>query len=324
MYSHEHRRKQNSSNTPPVNRFASRKSFVQPSQPMIPEQEQASKAEAERIKAAGSNWPDVSLFTNRPQPVVPPRVQMKRKIEQLNNTGENQQLQKIPVVNIYEKNPNNFERPLFDSEIKYAKEIFADSLDYSVIRITRHNLASTGASKTIGNTIHLQDGDEKYPLFAQDGKNLTEIGRRVLIHEMAHVWQYQNGGWKYAPDSLLSQLGAFITTGKRENAYHWKEPHSKKVPWEQWNPEQQASAVEEYNVRLRNIKSGSDKTEDFQIVAVLKPYIDLVQKREGAPKYTNPLQPPAINLPQLHNPISIPKLPRLPKLFDPTGVPNYD
>ncbi|HLO88156.1 MAG TPA: hypothetical protein VK203_24555 [Nostocaceae cyanobacterium] len=84
MYTRQYQKKQNSSNssqTPTTNRFTPSKSFVQPSQPMTPEQEQAFKAESERIKASESNWLDVSLFTNRPAPAPPPRVQMKLKID---------------------------------------------------------------------------------------------------------------------------------------------------------------------------------------------------------------------------------------------------
>ena len=45
----------------------------------------------------------------------------------------------------------------------------------------------------------------------------------VLIHEMGHVWQYQNGGLAYIPESLIAQLKrrrrrrdrAAATTGAR-------------------------------------------------------------------------------------------------------------
>jgi hypothetical protein len=63
--------------SPTVNRFASSKSFVQAKTEEA--QQPTSAAEVEKIKAAGSNWPDVSLFTNRPAPATQPRVQMKPK-----------------------------------------------------------------------------------------------------------------------------------------------------------------------------------------------------------------------------------------------------
>ncbi|HLO83770.1 MAG TPA: hypothetical protein VK203_01980 [Nostocaceae cyanobacterium] len=44
---------------------------MQETQPVSPE-------EVEKIRASGSNWPDVSIFTtNRPAPAPRPRVQMK-------------------------------------------------------------------------------------------------------------------------------------------------------------------------------------------------------------------------------------------------------
>jgi hypothetical protein len=49
---------------------------VQETQPISPE-------EVEKIKASGSNWPDVSIFTtNRPAPAPRPRVQMKLNLPQ--------------------------------------------------------------------------------------------------------------------------------------------------------------------------------------------------------------------------------------------------
>jgi hypothetical protein len=67
----------NTAFTPAVNRFAPPQSFVQPK---TQEQYQPTPEEIEKIKASGSNWPDVSMFTtNRPAPAPKPRVQMKFK-----------------------------------------------------------------------------------------------------------------------------------------------------------------------------------------------------------------------------------------------------
>jgi hypothetical protein len=90
MYSRHTRPKQNSLNpahTTTPSRFAAPTSFVQPQvEPLTPEQEQASKEEIEKIKAAGSNWPDVSMFTtNRPVPAPPPRIQRKRDTAKTGN-----------------------------------------------------------------------------------------------------------------------------------------------------------------------------------------------------------------------------------------------
>ena len=59
----------------------------------------------------------------------------------------------------------------------------------------------------------------------------------VLVHELCHVWQHQNGGHAYIADSLEAQLvgdGYRLEKGLREGR-----------PWSMLNCEQQATLVEE-------------------------------------------------------------------------------
>ncbi|HLO86229.1 MAG TPA: transglycosylase SLT domain-containing protein [Nostocaceae cyanobacterium] len=78
MYSRQVRTNQNSSNSnhTATNRFAPPKFFVQP-QAEESAQQQPSAAELEKISTSDSNWPDVSMFTNRPVRGPELRVQMK-------------------------------------------------------------------------------------------------------------------------------------------------------------------------------------------------------------------------------------------------------
>ena len=94
--------------------------------------------------------------------------------------------------------------------------------------------------------VALQDG-----YFIGDTLDLTPEGRETLVHEMTHAYQYQTGGWGYAPEALWAQFKSFVTTGDRGGAYDWKPQDAAGVPWEQWNPEQQAQCVEDYNTLLR-------------------------------------------------------------------------
>lgn len=185
-------------------------------------------------------------------------------------------------------------RPLTPDEIAYAREVFAGSLDYSKITITRDSMMSTGAPKTLGNTIHLRSvwGAEQ---FKKDSKGqwtmeLTDPGRETLIHEMTHVWQYQNGGLAYIPDSLMAQLKSSLSGGSRNGAYEWRPLADRDVPWEQWNPEQQASLVEEYNTALRKVRDEIARGVppspiDTTLITQAKPYIDKVQHGQGAPRW---------------------------------------
>ncbi len=178
-------------------------------------------------------------------------------------------------------------RSLTQPEIDYAKEIYLDSVDYSQITITRDSVLALGAPRTIGNTIHLKSD---WGHFKGDTLELTEKGMEVLIHEMGHVWQYQNGGLAYIPESLIAQLKAAVGGGDRGGAYDWRAAHDAGIPWEDWNPEQQAGAIERYNVLLRKSKA-KDATmtvEELHELSILLKYIDKVRRREGAPTYEQP------------------------------------
>lgn len=179
-------------------------------------------------------------------------------------------------------------RHLSAADIAYARTIFADSLDYSKIEITRDSMWSTGAPKTLGNTIHLTS-DWGGALFQPgDTLVLTDKGREILIHEMTHVWQYQHGGLAYIGDSLWAQLKGALGSGSRDAAYDWRTPQRAGVPWEKWNPEQQAAAIERYNKALRAVTATPPTAvaADYTDLATLQPYMDKVRRGEGAPQFS--------------------------------------
>lgn len=171
-------------------------------------------------------------------------------------------------------------RRLSPEEIRYAREIYGDSVDYSKITITRDSVLAVGAPRTIGNTIHLKSS---WGNFVGDTLELSERGRLTLIHEMGHVWQYQNGGLAYMPLSIIAQIRAAVSGGDRGGAYDWQAAHRAGIPWERWNPEQQAEAMEDYNRLLRKQQAGQATVEDLHLLAILLPYVERVRRREGAP-----------------------------------------
>jgi hypothetical protein len=173
-------------------------------------------------------------------------------------------------------------RRMMADEHDYVREIFQDSLDLDRVRITRDSLVSAGAPKAVRNTVHLKsDWDH----FAGDTLDLSEGGRCVLVHELVHVWQYQNGGLAYIPKSLWAQFVGWRRTGGRSGAYNWRAADEAGLPWELWNPEQQAAAVEQYNRCLRRIQSGRERPTDFGDVKRLERYIDFIRTRHGAPRF---------------------------------------
>jgi hypothetical protein len=99
--------------------------------------------------------------------------------------------------------------------------------------------------------------------------SLSDIGMSVLIHELAHVWQYQTSGYRYIASSLWAQLRAWATTGSRRGAYDWRSaPHK---PWTHWNAEQQAQCISDYNDALRRVRAGKAGAMDAETVAVALP-----------------------------------------------------
>jgi hypothetical protein len=173
-------------------------------------------------------------------------------------------------------------RALTGPEREYAHDVFLDSIDYTEIEITRDSVFALGAPRTIGNTIHLKSD---WGHFKDDTLELTDKGRLTLIHEMGHVWQYQNGGLAYIPESLWSQFTASVSGGSRNLAYDWRAMHDAHTPWEEWNPEQQAEAIEDYNKLLRKQKARTATLDDLHTLSILLPYIELVRRREGAPTF---------------------------------------
>ena len=188
-------------------------------------------------------------------------------------------------------------RHLSTAEIAYAKEIYRDSIDYSQITITRDSLLAVGAPRTIGNTIHLKSGPP-WNDFKGDTMELSDDGLKTLIHEMGHVWQFQNGGLAYIPQSIAVQIKASLGGGSRDLAYDWRAALKAGIPWEKWNPEQQAQAIEDYNIALRRTKDGTATLDDFQTISTLLPFIEKVRRREGAPHFfgtSSPASTPTTN-----------------------------
>jgi gas vesicle protein len=158
-------------------------------------------------------------------------------------------------------------RSLTDAEKAYAHRIFGDNFDYDSIVITRGSLLGSGVSRTTANTINMSDDE-----FDGDTMNLTASGTETLIHEMTHCWQYQTSGLGYIPESLWEQFKGWASGGGRNDAYDWEPADAAGIPWEDWNPEQQAHAVEEYNIELHKMELG--EKYDAAKLATLQKYVD--------------------------------------------------
>ena len=112
-------------------------------------------------------------------------------------------------------------RPLTEAEKELAHSIYGDQIRLDSVRIAPDSIYSIDVSKTIGDTIHIRTADYNSDLSY----------KTLLIHELGHVWQYQNGGWGYIPKSLIVQFIAFMQTGSTSAAYNWEEDKLVRFYW---------------------------------------------------------------------------------------------
>lgn len=95
------------------------------------------------------------------------------------------------------------ERALTEAERSLLSGVFGESLDLDSIRIVETWIANSPT--TLGNSIRIRPGAEMDPA--------------TLVHEAAHVWQFQTQGTAYVSDSAFHQGMALLKTGSRSAAY---------------------------------------------------------------------------------------------------------
>jgi hypothetical protein len=176
-------------------------------------------------------------------------------------------------------------RSLTAAEMAETEELFGRSVDTSRVRITRDDFLSFYAPKVVGNTVHLR---ADWGLFRGEGLELSQRGQSVLVHELVHVWQYQNGGVAYIGGSLWAQSLAILSAGGRGAAYRWQVPMGRGLPWERWNPEQQAQAIQDlWDAQLR-LRVQASRPGDDERVAMLTPLLAELRAGRGAPRIFGP------------------------------------
>ena len=142
-------------------------------------------------------------------------------------------------------------------------------------------MLSLGAPKAVRHTIHMKS---TWGHFVEQTMELTNFGKEILVHELGHIWQFQNGGYAYIPLSLWAQYRSWKSGGTRNLAYNWRAVHEAEVPWEEWNPEQQATAIEDYSRYFRRVQKGSAAESETEDVQLLEKYMNFVRDRKGAPR----------------------------------------
>jgi hypothetical protein len=158
---------------------------------------------------------------------------------------------------------------LSDVERAEARLVFGDGLDYEQVRVAEGSyfppnfIADIGAffqgkkrtwdnAITLGNTTYfprlLKTTSEG---IAQD---LTDIG--WLMHELTHVWQYQQVGWRYLYETVRVQvrlgLAAYNYLGAaRTKQLALRTAFAEKRRFEDFNFEQQGEFARDYYFALK-------------------------------------------------------------------------
>lgn len=122
-------------------------------------------------------------------------------------------------------------RQLSEAELLISKNIFGSNIDHKKVRINIGGpLTWIYPAVTIGHTIS----------FPKNNYNPDNVKDQALfIHEMTHVWQYENIGFIYAPRSLYEEIS-------QKNAYvvHYDE----KKAFIEYDLEEQAEIMAEYHL----------------------------------------------------------------------------
>ena len=117
-------------------------------------------------------------------------------------------------------------RKLRGDEIAALKQVYGDSIDYASVRIKEGDsglFSKSGRAFAHGNTLYIPPDD--LPLTLD-----------LLVHEMAHVWQHQNGGTDYMSEALWAQ--------EVGDGYDFEKGIAEGKSWSELNPEQQAELLQ--------------------------------------------------------------------------------
>lgn len=152
-------------------------------------------------------------------------------------------------------------RGLTEDEIANVRSMYGDKIDYSKVRVITGEdmtlwgkvLTHKGDAVVWGNTIYFPNGENK-----QSGYDEVR-DQSWLVHEMGHVYQYQEHGWSYVPRSAWDQ----ITKG--EGAYKYSIEPGKKFG--KYGIEQQADIMRDYY--------------DYNIPAEKRPEVEKMLREEG-------------------------------------------
>ena len=179
---------------------------------------------------------------------------------------------------------------LVEKEVWLLNSLFGKSLDTNKVRLVLASAVSYGAPKTVENEIHFPK--EKANLEDPKFRN-SKVFLALIAHECTHVWQFQNSGLRYIPDSLFNQGKGVLQHGSRSKAYQYTLDPTGEKPFQKYNSEQQAQLLQDYvNVKVFG-RSAKKKCENWdEVNEKFTSVIETMIKRDVNPDFV-PFDPEA-------------------------------
>ncbi len=159
-------------------------------------------------------------------------------------------------------------RHLTAEEKRELRKVYGDSIDLDAVVIREGNIGlmnQDGRAVTLGNTILVPAESAPLPL-------------EILVHEFAHVWQYQHGGTDYIAESVAGQLR------DGHDAYNFSEELKQGTAWKDLGPEMQAALIQKaYEDGYFNKPGERFVVDGHDYTAYLKAALREMKAGRGAP-----------------------------------------
>jgi hypothetical protein len=141
-------------------------------------------------------------------------------------------------------------RSMTEWEIRQAKRVFGNAINYGSVTIADGSVSSKiasvgGYARTIGNVINFPTGSSRSMAF--------------MIHELTHVWQYQKTGVSYIAKALWAQVteGYSYSTDGKSAEDSLKDARAAGKTLYDYNLEQQGDIMSDYYGRLQRGEDAS-------------------------------------------------------------------
>jgi len=141
-------------------------------------------------------------------------------------------------------------RHLTAGEIALAREIYKDSIRYQDVKIHRGKYffkQPPGSGITPNGEIYVADDPQRGNFLYKDDYSTQSLALKAFfIHEMAHVWQYQNNILRVKTSAILGQLRHL---GKYNKMYKYTLEEGKNLL--DYGIEKQAEIIEDYYIVVK-------------------------------------------------------------------------